>query len=457
MKWMLKRILAYVRQVVRIADVADQTMVIDFVKRDVDFRGAKVWILICAIFLASLGLNTNSVAVIIGAMLISPLMGPIIGIGVAVGTNDRYLLGRGALQLATAVFISIVTSAAYFLISPFDQAGSELLGRTEPTLLDVLIAVAGGGAGAVAMVRQDRSNVVPGVAIATALMPPLCTAGFGLSQLDPAFFFGAFYLFFINSVFIAASTFAVTRILGFEHVEQSDPLEAKKWRRVFLVVIVLTLIPSVYTGWNVLRRTAFETRASDLADKCEDRFPNTSFTVSHAHWHPDSSAIVLTLIGEPLSSKDMETIHALAMNIGLGSATLDLRQAGGLGGAALTEATAVMKRQLVGDLYELSVHELQRKDSIIQALRSREWNSTSNMELAKDLSREVEQIDGNVQTIAYSDRILTYGTDGSLDTLSVAFVSFQRKPTTADRDRLERWMRIRMKQDSLRLIVVQSP
>ena len=183
-------------------DSALQDEVVDNIFRGVDFRGTNLWVLIFATFVASLGLNVNSTAVIIGAMLISPLMGPIMGMGLSVGINDFDLLKRSVRNFGFMVLVSILTSTLYFVVSPLSGAQSELLARTVPTTYDVLIAFFGGLAGIVAQSRRDRtSTVIPGVAIATALMPPLCTAGYGLATLQLNYFLGAFYLFFINTVF----------------------------------------------------------------------------------------------------------------------------------------------------------------------------------------------------------------------------------------------------------------
>ena len=197
-------------------DGALQDEVVDNICRGVDFRGTNLWVLIFATFVASLGLNVNSTAVIIGAMLISPLMGPIMGMGLSVGINDFDLLKRSVRNFGFMVLVSILTSTLYFVVSPLSGAQSELLARTVPTTYDVLIAFFGGLAGIVAQSRRDRtSTVIPGVAIATALMPPLCTAGYGLATLQLNYFLGAFYLFFINTVFIAIATFVVVRFLKY--------------------------------------------------------------------------------------------------------------------------------------------------------------------------------------------------------------------------------------------------
>ena len=230
-------------------DSALQDEVVDNICRGVDFRGTNLWVLIFATFVASLGLNVNSTAVIIGAMLISPLMGPIMGMGLSVGINDFDLLKRSVRNFGFMVLVSILTSTLYFVVSPLSGAQSELLARTVPTTYDVLIAFFGGLAGIVAQSRRDRtSTVIPGVAIATALMPPLCTAGYGLATLQLNYFLGAFYLFFINTVFIAIATFVVVRFLKYRKKEFLDKGREARVRRSMLLIVLVTIVPSVVIG-----------------------------------------------------------------------------------------------------------------------------------------------------------------------------------------------------------------
>lgn len=203
-------------------DRAAERDVIRSIRRNAEFGGANLWTLILAIIIASVGLNVNSTAVIIGAMLISPLMGPIMGVGMGIGINDLALVRSSAKNLLVAAFFSIITSTLYFWVTPLHEAQSEILARTMPSVWDVFIAFAGGFAGIIAATRQEKTNVIPGVAIATALMPPLCTAGYGLANGNIYFFLGALYLFFINSVFICISTYLVVRYLHFHKKEFED-------------------------------------------------------------------------------------------------------------------------------------------------------------------------------------------------------------------------------------------
>lgn len=237
----------------------DEDEVVRQISDGVSFKGSNLWILIFAIFIASLGLNVNSTAVIIGAMLISPLMGPILGMGLSIGINDLDLLRRSAKNFGVATLISVLTATVYFLITPLGEAQSELLARTSPTIYDVLIAFFGGAAGIMAQCTKGKGgNVIPGVAIATALMPPLCTAGFGLATGHLLYFLGAFYLFFINTVFIALATYLGVRFMGFE-AKASLPLAQKqKAQKIITVLIVVTMIPAVFMTVGIVRRSIFE-------------------------------------------------------------------------------------------------------------------------------------------------------------------------------------------------------
>ncbi|MEM8908386.1 MAG: TIGR00341 family protein, partial [Bacteroidota bacterium] len=222
-------------------DQATEEATIEEIKKGVIFKGTNLWILMFAILVASVGLNVNSPAVVIGAMLISPLMGPIMGIGLGIGINDFQLIVKALRNLTLAVVISVLTSAFYFWISPLNDAQSELLARTSPTLWDVLIGLFGGLAGIVAGSRKEKSNAIPGVAIATALMPPLCTAGFGLATAQWNYFFGAFYLFFINSVFISFSTYLIVRLLKYKPKEFVDEQRERQMKRYIYLFVLLTI------------------------------------------------------------------------------------------------------------------------------------------------------------------------------------------------------------------------
>lgn len=250
------RLKAFLGQVKRyfnlLNDREDERQVVEQVSAGVVFRGTNLWILMFAILIASLGLNVNSTAVIIGAMLVSPLMGPIIGLGLAVGINDYDLLRRALRNYGIATLISVVTAMLYFLLSPISEARSELLARTSPTLYDVLIAFCGGAAGVLALTTKSKGQVIPGVAIATALMPPLCTAGYGLATAQWSYFLGAFYLYFINSVFIALATFLGVKLLRFHTLPSISPERARYGKRLVSAVVIVTLLPAAFMTVNIV-------------------------------------------------------------------------------------------------------------------------------------------------------------------------------------------------------------
>ena len=291
-------------------DKAQRDEVVASISKGVVFRGVNLWVLIFATMIASLGLNVNSAAVIIGAMLISPIMGPIMGIGLSLGINDFELLKKSLRNYALMFVVAIVTSTAYFLVSPLSSNSSELLARTVPTTYDVLIALFGGLAGIVAQTRQDRtSTVIPGVAIATALIPPLCTAGFGLATGQIRFFFGAFYLFFINSVFIALATYAMVRFLKYEKKAFIDKVRERNVKRLMMVITLVTFIPSVVIGFHMVRVSLFEAAADKYVSQVFN-FPHTRViecNKRYAHHGQDRRGVTATKL--PRASGGEEQAH----------------------------------------------------------------------------------------------------------------------------------------------------
>ena len=234
------------------------------VEKAVVFKGTNLWVLICAILVASVGLNMNSTAVIIGAMLISPLMGPINGMGYSLATYDFPLFKKAIKNFSFAVLVSLLTSALYFFISPVSTAHSELLARTSPTIYDVFIALFGGVAGMLALSSKLKGNVIPGVAIATALMPPICTAGYGLATLQFTFFFGALYLFTINTVFIAVAALFVSQVLKFPIRDIVDKDRSRRLNHYITLILVVTAIPSLYFGYQLVQNERFSDNAKKL-------------------------------------------------------------------------------------------------------------------------------------------------------------------------------------------------
>ena len=242
------------------SEMEDYNFIHEEIENGVVFKGTNLWILIFAIVVASIGLNMNSTAVIIGAMLISPLMGPINGMGYSLATHDFFLFRKAIKNFSFAVGASLLTSTLYFAVTPVSTAHSELLARTSPTIYDVLIALFGGLAGIIAMSTKRKGNVIPGVAIATALMPPICTAGYGLATLQFNFFFGALYLFTINTVFIAVASLFVCQFLRFPIRTDIGADRKKRINQYISLILTITIVPSVYFGYLLVQNERFSER-----------------------------------------------------------------------------------------------------------------------------------------------------------------------------------------------------
>lgn len=308
---MWKEIQQVFYEVFNLRETTDTRGTIDSIRHSTSIRGYNLWILACGAMLASIGLDLNSVAVIIGAMLISPLMSPILGIGLAFGINDREHLVKAVESFTIAVVASLGVSTIYFLLSPFDGApGPEITSRTTPTILDVFIALFGGTAGIVAGSRKEKTNAIPGVAIATALMPPICTAGYGLANMEWGIFLGALYLFFINAVFISLSTYLIIRYLRFPYAEYPDDSSRRKaigWIFIFAIVLIT---PSIFFFYNVINKVQITQNIQAFVDKEINeeeihKVSNTEITwKKQINWAIegglDSTKVTLYIAGEPL-------------------------------------------------------------------------------------------------------------------------------------------------------------
>lgn len=291
-----------------LVDKRDTDQIIyDNINEGISFKGANLWVLIFAILIASLGLNVNSTAVIIGAMLISPLMGPIIGMGLAVGINDFELLKRSLNNFLVATLISVTTATLYFVLSPYTGSQSELLARTSPTLYDVLIALCGGAAGIVAISTGGKGNIIPGVAIATALMPPLCTAGFGLANLNFSYFFGAFYLYFINCVFIAVATYLGVRMMRFKHKVFIEHKSYQRVRKYIIGIVMITLIPAAFMTIRIVKNSFFENNIKNFISK-EFNLVGTQI-ISH-NVDKENKNIEIVAVGKEISNSHISAANS---------------------------------------------------------------------------------------------------------------------------------------------------
>jgi uncharacterized hydrophobic protein (TIGR00271 family) len=289
------------------------------------FKGTNLWILVFAIFICSLGLNVNSTAVVIGAMLVSPLMGPIIGLGFGLATSDISLLKKALYNYLFAGVVALLASTLYFALTPMHVAQTEMLSRISPNIYDVFIAFFGGLAGIVAIASKMKGNVIPGVAIATALMPPLCTAGYGLATLQWSFFFGAFYLFFINTVFISLATLLTSRILKFPQKSLLDEKVSKRTNRVIWSITIITIIPSIYFGYTMVQQDRYLQKANRFVKSDLAIHPTkNSYLLDH---EIDASEEVIKLIygGANISKQEINTLEKKLPIFELQESTLDIQ------------------------------------------------------------------------------------------------------------------------------------
>jgi len=446
------------------------------IKKDIIFQGPSIWILIASIFIASIGLNTNSTPVVIGAMLISPLMGPILGIGLSVGTYDWETLLRSLKYLGIAVGISLLTSWFYFSVSPLSEAQSELLARTKPTSLDVLLAFFGGAAGIIAGSRREKSNVVPGVAIATALMPPLCTAGYGLAIGNFHYFFGAFYLFFLNSVFITLATLIGVRYLGFPPKNQIDKNAQVRIKRYIIVFVIIVILPSAQIFWNVVKESRFNSRVN-LYLKENVHFQNSEVINKKVVYNDTLSIIHIYAIGEEIPESKIKSLNDLLRNYGLDNSTGVWKNKG----FAVTDKTVLQVHQsiddnteifgqiegklgelskqvragILEDIYKKNEKVLADKEEQIAFLEKELLKQRIDTLPLKSIEREIKVQYPKIRKFSYAKSIeMTF--DGTQDTIQTFLVNWKRGVWRAERKRktekLAAWLRVRLELDTVRII-----
>lgn len=449
------RIRDALRPLYRLTDT-DEEGAIREIEGQIEFKGGNLYALVLAIVVASVGLNVNSTAVIIGAMLISPLMGPIMGAGLGLGINDLDMVRRSVRNLLIAAAGGLITSALYFLISPLAEAQSELLARTRPTIYDVLIALAGGSAGILAVTRKGNlGNVIPGVAIATALMPPLCTAGFGLATGNWAYFFGALYLFVINTVFICVATLSVVRLLGFHRVEALDQASLGRRRILLACAMALTVLPSLFVAWQVVRETRFESAARRfVADNLD--FPERAVVSTKIVHGGDSSAIETTILGRPLSDETVDNLRQRLASYGLERARLVIHQPEE-SSIAPEQLGQVVRAGILEDLYTRNEEALKSRDSRIKLLEG-ELLRVRGVELPLgDVVRELAALYPQLRSLQAGAAVSVGIGAASVDSSRTAVVGWSQLPGGAERRRVATFLIQRLRADSLRVVHTIAP
>lgn len=430
------------------ADREDEQQVIDDISRNAVFNGANVWVLIFAIFVASLGLNVNSTAVIIGAMLISPLMGPIIGMGLAVGINDLDLLKRSFRNYAVATVVSVVTATIYFIFSPYKEVQSELLARTSPTLYDVMIAFFGGAAGIVALCTKGKGgNVIPGVAIATALMPPLCTAGFGLATGRWLFFLGAFYLFFINTVFIALATTLGVRLMKFHrHVFQTTE-RGRHAKKVLLTIVVLTMIPAAVMTWQIVKNELLNNHVKEFVTT---ELQQKGTMILKTDLNKDEQLLRVVAIGKKISEAQQKEARKRMPHYGLEKFQLRIIQ------EAQTDSMSHLNSELaqVSSHLEANHHQLLELSAENTELE-RQLNEYVRYEnMSNEIRGEMSVLFPHIKTLSLAKTAEINSKTNTISHYTSAIISTHGHTSlgTDERHKLANWLKARTHADSLVVI-----
>lgn len=374
-------------------NMADPEIIHNSIEAGTQIHGSNMCILIAAILIASVGLNMNSTAVIIGAMLISPLMNGIIAMGYGVATNDIQLVKKAFSGFAIQVLICIVTSTLYFIISPISTTSSELLARTSPTVWDVVIALCGGTAGAIGVTRKEKTNVIPGVAIATALMPPLCTAGYGIATGNLKYFLGAFYLFFINCFFIALSTLLVVLVLKLPSKKAVDERARKKITRSIITIAVITIIPSVYIAYGIVADTVVSSRCNSFINT-EFQFENTQIVQSNID--NDEKTISVALIGAVVSETDIKILKSKLNNYGLADYELNITQTIVPQGITPDQLQSIIKNQIDVDNNNIKALLLQQE---VDRLKSELDEANNTLDTYRQNEINLEELCDNAKGI----------------------------------------------------------
>ena len=429
-------------------DLESQNDVEQSIRSGVSFKGSQLLVLIFAIVVASLGLNTNSIPVVIGAMLISPLMGPIIGMGLGIGIADYDLLKRSFRNISMAVLGSLAASAIYFLISPQYEGSSQLLARTSPSIYDVFVALFGGAPGFVSIACRNKGQVMPGVAIATSLMPPLCTAGYGIATWQAQFFLGALYLFFTNMMFILVATWIGVKVLKYKGVVYQNPSRSRRIQTFVSVVVICTIGVSCFLTYQMIRKNIFLAKAQAFVEQ-QMVFPNTQ-VLSHKEFISGGKRYIdVTLIGTSLPKDSLQLAMLNKLDsLGLGGTILNIKQ-----GFSVNNISAVKSdpEKDFADFYNIAQKELVARQNEIDSLKAlidfHRWFESRSLEIAP----EIKVIFPEVKDIAFSKMIATSVEDEKSDTVNMAFVKTGVAFSNKQREKLLQYLKVRFKDEDLGL------
>jgi uncharacterized hydrophobic protein (TIGR00271 family) len=409
--------------------------VLENVKANISFKGSNLWILACAIVIASIGLNVNSTAIVIGAMLISPLMGPIVGAGFALAIYDFELLKKSGKNLLIATLVGLAVASFYFYLSPFKDSQSEILSRTSPNIYDVLIAFFGGLVGVIAITRVEKGNPIPGVAIATALMPPLCTAGYGLAVGNLTYFFGAIYLYTINCFFICISTFLIIKYLRYKPVRILGIKDEKKIRYGITILILVMTVPSFYLAYNLLNEKKYTQNVEQFIN---NEFLSKGLTIIYkkTHFNANPKTIELAFLNEKFSEKEIVSLNNRLVNYNLPNTKLLIKQ-----------DLKDLKNEILNEIGNQNKN-ISEKEILINNLKKElaafKFENT-------DVEEEVRILFPEIKTLSLGKHILNQETD-SMRTQTVVLFEPKDDKVVTDVKKLQKWLEQKLKTKDIKII-----
>ena len=445
-----ENIKAFLSELLDIRKDSDRSETVESVRKDISFQGHNAWILIFSIMVASIGLNANSTAVVIGAMLISPLMGPIVGMGLGTAINDDRMLRRSGMNLLIMVGLSLATASLYFLITPLKELNTELSARTEPNILDVLVAIFGGLALIVAKAKKGTiSNAIAGVAIATALMPPLCTAGYGIATAQLSVFGGAIYLFSINAVFIALSTFVVCKFLRFPMVKYANAAKRKRVSRIAGLIGILVLAPSIFFFIKLYQKQKYQIEAYAFVEEIV-KYPGMRST---PEWNNEKKQLDVILMGSEVPQPilddwtnkfiDKEQFEQCTIEFYQGSKTI------------LTDNNDDLEKLQEERINDIKL--IQDKDTRIQALEDELRRMSKQSQKLEVISEEVSFIFPELAGISYAPEVYRDLVTSEYDTIQKFTVAFKDSTITQERrselqSKMKNWLTFRMKTNQIDIV-----
>jgi uncharacterized hydrophobic protein (TIGR00271 family) len=437
MKTTMNRLLAYINLS---KGEEDKHRVLENVKSNISFRGSNLWILACAIVVASIGLNVNSTAVIIGAMLISPLMGPIIGAGFGLGIYDFNLLKRSLKNLLIATLVGLLVSTLYFYVSPFKEAQPELLSRTSPNIYDILIAFFGGLVGAIAITRVEKGNPIPGVAIATALMPPLCTAGYGLALGSFKFFFGAMYLYSINCVFICISTFFIVKFLKYPVKKQLDDKHQKQVKYIITTLITVLILPSIYFAYQLIEQKKYQHQVDIFM---ENEFTNKGIAILYkkTNFNSKPKKLQLGVLSKRFSDDEIKVLNQRLKSYDINDTKLVVMQ-----------DTTDLKSDILNEI-NTNKSVLSKKDVTILNLKN---EIAKNRYDNKALLAEVKILFPEIENISLSNHTFDENTD-STRTVPVVIYKSKVGIEKPSEQKLALWLKQRLAKNEIEIFRAPNP